>query len=454
MELDQHFSWAKQSILNIMDDPENKTVSYIRHEDLCKSYTNSTLLVVQAPSGTQLEVPTVDDDLGHGVSLLSGGGDGHRGHLRKGRGQKYQMHLKSRSGPITVSLVNRDQTSAQPVVTQVPPDDLTGLVREVGEGDGEAMDVTVEEEEVAKPLAVAKKQVDSSTTSVLEPVVSQSAATRSGTRSSARGASKATIPTPPTPILPAAIAIKEEKKPIAVAKEPEAVVQPTTSLRQLSPRKAAQKHLFVQHRQRGQPGQTIVPPLSPSKPTRKEKALAAASSAAAAAASNEDETEQTDLATTGEEQVTSATDTTSGGRTTTDQLIPNNENKAINNTVKVVRIAGQQALQLQQQRVQKRPYAQLEDVPADVLQPFLRLSPPANGRDYCFNLDASEGAADLFGAAQWVVVSWPGSRTVQGVDWTTTKIQVASGYWFILLFNQIAYKIKYIYILFFSLLWI
>jgi len=36
-------------------------------------------------------------------------------------------------------------------------------------------------------------------------------------------------------------------------------------------------------------------------------------------------------------------------------------------------------------------------VTPDVLAPLLRLSPPPNGRDYCFNLDNNEGVCDLFG---------------------------------------------------------
>lgn len=35
--------------------------------------------------------------------------------------RKYQIHLKSHSGPIFVLLVNKDTDSASPVVVQVPP---------------------------------------------------------------------------------------------------------------------------------------------------------------------------------------------------------------------------------------------------------------------------------------------------------------------------------------------
>ena len=35
--------------------------------------------------------------------------------------RKYQIHLKSHSGPIYVLLVNKDTDSSSPVVVQVPP---------------------------------------------------------------------------------------------------------------------------------------------------------------------------------------------------------------------------------------------------------------------------------------------------------------------------------------------
>nr|XP_020012673.1 transcription factor E2F5-like [Castor canadensis] len=65
-----------------------------------------TLLAVQAPSGTQLEVP-----------IPEMGQNGQK---------KYQINLKSHSGPIHVLLINKESSSSKPVVFPVPPpDDLT-----------------------------------------------------------------------------------------------------------------------------------------------------------------------------------------------------------------------------------------------------------------------------------------------------------------------------------------
>lgn len=101
--IDQHKSWVQQSIRNVTDDITNHQLLYVTHEDICGSFEGDTLLAIQGPNGTQLEVP--------------------RPELSNTPGQKYryQIHLKSTEGQIYVLLVNKDQDSEQPVVVQVPP---------------------------------------------------------------------------------------------------------------------------------------------------------------------------------------------------------------------------------------------------------------------------------------------------------------------------------------------
>uniref|UniRef100_A0A8B9E5E0 E2F transcription factor 4 n=1 Tax=Anser cygnoides TaxID=8845 RepID=A0A8B9E5E0_ANSCY len=77
-----------------------KTLAYVTHEDICKCFTGDTLLAIRAPSGTRLEVPIPEGPNGQ---------------------KKYQIHLKSTSGPIDVLLVNKDAWSSPPVVLPVPP---------------------------------------------------------------------------------------------------------------------------------------------------------------------------------------------------------------------------------------------------------------------------------------------------------------------------------------------
>jgi len=111
--LDQHSAWAQQSIRNILEDHENHQLAYATHQDICKVFPGETLLAVQAPSGTQLEVPRPE-------VVTTGMGT---------QSKKYQVHLKSEEGQIYVLLVNKEEDS-EPVAVQVPPPrELTDAIK-------------------------------------------------------------------------------------------------------------------------------------------------------------------------------------------------------------------------------------------------------------------------------------------------------------------------------------
>nr|XP_025043009.1 transcription factor E2F4 [Pelodiscus sinensis] len=99
-ELEQQKMWVQQSIKNVTEDVQNSRLAYVTHEDICKCFSGDTLLAIRAPSGTRLEVPIPEGLNGQ---------------------KKYQIHLKSTSGPIEVLLVNKDALSSPPVVLPVPP---------------------------------------------------------------------------------------------------------------------------------------------------------------------------------------------------------------------------------------------------------------------------------------------------------------------------------------------
>ncbi|ELR55831.1 Transcription factor E2F4 [Bos mutus] len=106
-ELDQHKVWVQQSIRNVTEDVHNSsillnphTLAYVTHEDICRCFAGDTLLAIRAPSGTSLEVPIPEGLNGQ---------------------KKYQIHLKSVSGPIEVLLVNKEAWSSPPVAVPVPP---------------------------------------------------------------------------------------------------------------------------------------------------------------------------------------------------------------------------------------------------------------------------------------------------------------------------------------------
>ena len=55
--LDEQKLWVQQSLKNVSEDPDNERHAYVSHDDICNCYQGETLLAIQAPSGTQLEVP-------------------------------------------------------------------------------------------------------------------------------------------------------------------------------------------------------------------------------------------------------------------------------------------------------------------------------------------------------------------------------------------------------------
>ena len=64
LELDQHLTWARQSFVNMVDDPDNKRFAYVTDRDMCKPSvtTNSDThmtIVIQAPAGTNMNVETI-----------------------------------------------------------------------------------------------------------------------------------------------------------------------------------------------------------------------------------------------------------------------------------------------------------------------------------------------------------------------------------------------------------
>uniref|UniRef100_H2XV16 E2F/DP family winged-helix DNA-binding domain-containing protein n=2 Tax=Ciona intestinalis TaxID=7719 RepID=H2XV16_CIOIN len=99
LDLDRQKTGVHQSLRNVTDDVDNNKLAYVTHEDLCRCFPGDTLLAIQAPSGTQLEVPIPE---------------------MADPNKRYQVHLKSTSGPVSVLLVNKD-TSSPAVVVPVPP---------------------------------------------------------------------------------------------------------------------------------------------------------------------------------------------------------------------------------------------------------------------------------------------------------------------------------------------
>ncbi|XP_076358115.1 transcription factor E2F5-like isoform X1 [Tachypleus tridentatus] len=150
-ELDLHHSWVQQSIRNITEDPTNFQLAYVSHEDICNCFEGDTLLAIQAPSGTQLEVPLPEE---HGTQK-----------------KKYQIHLKSASGPINVLLVNKESASSSPIIVQVPPfcEDPPDASSNTNVEDSSLMISALSQEQVTLPPRASTRQTRQQQTSVPKP---------------------------------------------------------------------------------------------------------------------------------------------------------------------------------------------------------------------------------------------------------------------------------------------
>lgn len=93
-EIETHYKWCIQSVFNLTDDKTNKQNAYVHDEELLKTFPDQTILVVQAPIGTLLEVPYVepaqtDDQVRNNSKYI-----------------RNKIHIKSNNGPINVTLVH------------------------------------------------------------------------------------------------------------------------------------------------------------------------------------------------------------------------------------------------------------------------------------------------------------------------------------------------------------
>lgn len=89
-EAEKFYRWCKQSVFNLTDDKANKQNAYVHDKELIDAFPDQTVLVVQAPVGTLLEVPIVDTT-----------------HVDETR-VKHKIHIKSNNGPVNVTLVHGD----------------------------------------------------------------------------------------------------------------------------------------------------------------------------------------------------------------------------------------------------------------------------------------------------------------------------------------------------------
>lgn len=92
-EIDTYYRWCKQSVFNLTDDKANKQNAYVHDDELLKAFPDQTVLVVQAPIGTLLEVPITEPV-----------------HIDETRKQfRHKIHIKSNNGPVNVTFVHGEE---------------------------------------------------------------------------------------------------------------------------------------------------------------------------------------------------------------------------------------------------------------------------------------------------------------------------------------------------------
>ena len=312
MELDQHFSWAKQSIFNITDDPFNKSVAFVKHDDFLNAFNEKTILILQGPSGTQLEVLNPTD--------------------KQDDKRKYQIHLKSKNGPVNVLYVNTDANAnefsnenAEPAIEVMEIDEQSDSDLEIVKEDFNSSKVNSNHDEAIRtPASKRQKTSDKS--------------------------------------------INE--------KQPTPTITPDSStLRRLSPRKAASQHLFVQSKRSTNQQSQLEVEKKQSTPTPTATA----------------KTTPLNRRNSAKQLTTNSTSKNNDKQEDKDEFANIENNKPVQKTAAIKRNAN--AKLAANNRILNE-----DNIRPDIHQPLLRLSPPPNGRDYCFNLDVCEGALDLFGS--------------------------------------------------------
>jgi transcription factor E2F3 len=88
--LDNSIALMQSSLRELADDDTNAQYAYVTHEDVrsIPAFAPDTVIAIKAPSGTTLEVPDPDEGMEYPQ-------------------RRYQIYLKSQSGPVEVFLVSQ-----------------------------------------------------------------------------------------------------------------------------------------------------------------------------------------------------------------------------------------------------------------------------------------------------------------------------------------------------------
>lgn len=105
--LDEYVRRMQETLRDLTGTQEMKQLAYVTHEDLrdLPGLKDQTLIAIKAPPGTELEVP--EPDQGSSASSSSE--------------RRWQIFLRSKSGPIDVYLVSQHETATSQTSSAPPP---------------------------------------------------------------------------------------------------------------------------------------------------------------------------------------------------------------------------------------------------------------------------------------------------------------------------------------------
>lgn len=121
--LDDAIGQMQNSLRTLADDSENAEHAFVTHDDVRRigSFAADTVIAIKAPSGTTLEVPDPDEGMEYPQ-------------------RRYQIYLKSQSGPVEVFLVS--QVDEQQANNDLAPMELLATATTATDATGEGAAAT------------------------------------------------------------------------------------------------------------------------------------------------------------------------------------------------------------------------------------------------------------------------------------------------------------------------
>lgn len=146
VEIEKYYRWCKQSVDNITDDKTNKLNAYVSDRALLDAFPEQTILVVQAPMGTLLEVPIVDPPQGHLTQTITNTTNSSNtttanddSTINK-KNIRHRIHIKSNNGPVNITLVHGEEREhgqwPYSMTTLLPPPNGNDFIFGLGPQEG------------------------------------------------------------------------------------------------------------------------------------------------------------------------------------------------------------------------------------------------------------------------------------------------------------------------------